>query len=265
MTSTLAQTQPATGTVLTDAMLARFAERSPKYDRENAFFSDDFEELRGAGYLRSPYPSNWAGAASRSRTSCASSGGSARHAPATALAINMHLYWTGVAADLWRAGDKSLTVDPRGDDARRGLRRRPRRERQRHPRAAVDDEGRARRRRVSLHRPKVVRQPDAGLDVSRPPRHGHVRSVAPEDRPRVHAAGHRRATASRKRGTCWACGRRAATTRSSTACSSPIDTSRRVVPAGAAGIDHFVLGAVRVGAARLRQHLLRSRATRVRA
>ena len=27
----------------------------------------------------------------------------------TALAINMHLYWTGVAADLWRAGDTSLT------------------------------------------------------------------------------------------------------------------------------------------------------------
>ena len=32
----------------------------------------------------------------------------AYYAHATALAINMHLYWTGVAADLWRAGDKSL-------------------------------------------------------------------------------------------------------------------------------------------------------------
>ena len=29
------------------------------------------------------------------------------HAAATALAINMHLYWTGNAADLWRAGDTS--------------------------------------------------------------------------------------------------------------------------------------------------------------
>jgi alkylation response protein AidB-like acyl-CoA dehydrogenase len=26
----------------------------------------------------------------------------------TALAMNMHLYWTGLAADLWRAGDRSL-------------------------------------------------------------------------------------------------------------------------------------------------------------
>jgi alkylation response protein AidB-like acyl-CoA dehydrogenase len=32
----------------------------------------------------------------------------AYHAPATALAVNMHTYWIGVAADLWRAGDASL-------------------------------------------------------------------------------------------------------------------------------------------------------------
>ena len=32
----------------------------------------------------------------------------AYHAPATALGINMHVYWIGVAADLWRSGDKTL-------------------------------------------------------------------------------------------------------------------------------------------------------------
>jgi len=32
----------------------------------------------------------------------------AYYAAPTALAINMHLYWVGVAADLWRSGDKSL-------------------------------------------------------------------------------------------------------------------------------------------------------------
>jgi alkylation response protein AidB-like acyl-CoA dehydrogenase len=32
----------------------------------------------------------------------------AYYAPATALAVNMHLYWVGVAADLWRRGDTSL-------------------------------------------------------------------------------------------------------------------------------------------------------------
>ena len=30
------------------------------------------------------------------------------YAPADALAVNMHIYWTGIAADLWRAGDRSL-------------------------------------------------------------------------------------------------------------------------------------------------------------
>ncbi len=32
----------------------------------------------------------------------------AYYAPATALGINMHLYWVGLAADLWRQGDRSL-------------------------------------------------------------------------------------------------------------------------------------------------------------
>ena len=38
----------------------------------------------------------------------------AYYAHATALAMNMHLYWVGVAADLWRAGDRSLEWMLRG-------------------------------------------------------------------------------------------------------------------------------------------------------
>jgi alkylation response protein AidB-like acyl-CoA dehydrogenase len=30
------------------------------------------------------------------------------YAPATALAVNMHVYWVGLVADLWRSGDRSL-------------------------------------------------------------------------------------------------------------------------------------------------------------
>ena len=33
---------------LTDDMLARFAQRRPKYDQENSFFNEDFDELRKA-------------------------------------------------------------------------------------------------------------------------------------------------------------------------------------------------------------------------
>jgi len=46
--------------------------------------------------------------AARSQRWRASSAAWAYYAAPTAVAVNMHLYWTGVAADLWRAGDKSL-------------------------------------------------------------------------------------------------------------------------------------------------------------
>ena len=37
--------------VLNDEMLARFASRAASYDRENRFFTEDFEELRAAKFL----------------------------------------------------------------------------------------------------------------------------------------------------------------------------------------------------------------------
>jgi len=57
---------PAAETVLTDEMLARFAKRAPQYDRDNAFFVDDFDELRQAGYLRVAVFAELGGVACRS-------------------------------------------------------------------------------------------------------------------------------------------------------------------------------------------------------
>ena len=37
-------------------MLARFDERAPTYDRDNAFFTEDFEELRASGYFTASLP-----------------------------------------------------------------------------------------------------------------------------------------------------------------------------------------------------------------
>ena len=99
---------PASETVLTDEMLARFASRSAKYDRENVFFSDDFEELRRAGYLTIAVPQELGGRGLTLAETVREQRRLGSFAPATALAVNMHLYWTGIAADLWRAGDKSL-------------------------------------------------------------------------------------------------------------------------------------------------------------
>jgi alkylation response protein AidB-like acyl-CoA dehydrogenase len=94
--------------VLTGEMLARFGARAAGYDRENRFFAEDFEELRAARYLLLPVPRQFGGAGMSLAEVCREQRRLSYHAPATALAVNMHLYWAGVAADLWRRGDSSL-------------------------------------------------------------------------------------------------------------------------------------------------------------
>ena len=94
--------------VLNEEMLARFASRAASYDRENRFFDEDFGELRTAKYLLLPLPSEFGGAGMTLAEVCREQRRLAYYAPATALAVNMHLYWVGVAADLWRRGDVSL-------------------------------------------------------------------------------------------------------------------------------------------------------------
>jgi alkylation response protein AidB-like acyl-CoA dehydrogenase len=93
---------------LTSEMLARFESRAATYDRENRFFDQDFEELRTAGYLRLPIPRELGGAGFTLVQMAREQRRLGYHAPATALAVNMHLYWVGLAADLWRKGDRSL-------------------------------------------------------------------------------------------------------------------------------------------------------------
>jgi len=99
---------PSSESVLTEQMLERFDSRAATYDRENRFFDQDFEELRAAKYLTLPAPSAFGGADLSLAAMCREQRRLAYHAPATALAVNMHLYWVGVAADLWRRGDHSL-------------------------------------------------------------------------------------------------------------------------------------------------------------
>jgi alkylation response protein AidB-like acyl-CoA dehydrogenase len=94
--------------LLTDEMLQRFQQRSPEYDRENRFFSEDFEELRDAGYLTMAVPRELGGRGYTMAEVCREQRRLGYYAPSDALAINMHIYWTGVAADLWRRGDRSL-------------------------------------------------------------------------------------------------------------------------------------------------------------
>ena len=100
--------QPSPADVLTDEMLSRFESRVATYDRENRFFDQDFEELRAAKYLILPVPKEFGGAGLNLAEMCRQQRRLAYYAPATALAVNMHVYWLGIAADLWRRGDTSL-------------------------------------------------------------------------------------------------------------------------------------------------------------
>lgn len=88
-------------------MLARFDERAPGYDRENRFFSEDWDELKGSGYLLCCVPEAFGGSGLALDDYVAEVRRLAYAAPATALATNMHCYWTGVAADLLKGGDPS--------------------------------------------------------------------------------------------------------------------------------------------------------------
>ena len=94
--------------VLPDEMLKRFAERVGTYDRENRFFQEDFDDLKKAGYLTICVPKEMGGRGFTLAEACREQRRLAYYAPATALGINMHNYWVGLAADLYRAGDRSL-------------------------------------------------------------------------------------------------------------------------------------------------------------
>jgi alkylation response protein AidB-like acyl-CoA dehydrogenase len=96
------------GTVLTDALLQRCRERAPGYDKENRFCQEDFDELKAAGYLNLTLPPEFGGLGYTLNQYTREARRLAQYAPATALCLNMHHYWVGTAADSWRAGDKSV-------------------------------------------------------------------------------------------------------------------------------------------------------------
>ena len=94
--------------LLSEKLLGKFRERAADYDRENRFFSEDFEDLKKAGYLNMAVPKELGGLGMSLAEAARETRRLANYAPATALGTNMHVYWTGVAADLWKQGDKSL-------------------------------------------------------------------------------------------------------------------------------------------------------------
>ena len=95
-------------TLLHDDLLGRIRERADRYDRENAFFTEDLAELREAGYLTALVPEEFGGLGWGLDDAVRAQMRLAGAAPATALAVNMHLVWTGVARILRDRGDDTL-------------------------------------------------------------------------------------------------------------------------------------------------------------
>jgi alkylation response protein AidB-like acyl-CoA dehydrogenase len=93
---------------LPDELLERFRERAAVYDRENRFFDEDLAELVERGYLHLFVPEAQGGPGLSLDEVSHLQQRLATAAPATALAVNMHLMCTGVAKAMGDRDDHSL-------------------------------------------------------------------------------------------------------------------------------------------------------------
>jgi len=93
---------------LSDELLERIRSRAAGYDRDNTFPQEDLDELRAAGYLAILVPAELGGAGLGLAEASVLQQRLAGAAPATALSVNMHLVWTGVAKVLADRGIDSL-------------------------------------------------------------------------------------------------------------------------------------------------------------
>lgn len=94
--------------LLPEFLLQTLRDRACGYDERNEFFHADLQDLAGAGYLKMFVPVAAGGLGYGLEQVAAAQTRLASAAPATALGVNMHLVWTGVAYALNARGDDSL-------------------------------------------------------------------------------------------------------------------------------------------------------------
>lgn len=94
--------------LLSPELLTRIRERAAGYDRENAFFTEDLDELRAAGYLTALVPTEFGGLGMSLEEVTREQMALAGAAPATALAVNMHQVWVGVAKVVHDRGESFM-------------------------------------------------------------------------------------------------------------------------------------------------------------
>ena len=97
--------------LLTESLLARLGgtRMEPALGSADvaATLRRDIGKLGDAGYLNVALPQEFGGLGCTLRQAACGQRRLARRAPLTALAVSAHLYWTGAAADAYRAGDDS--------------------------------------------------------------------------------------------------------------------------------------------------------------
>ena len=99
---------PAPRTVLTVDLLERIRGRAAQIDRDNGFPDEDLAELAEAGYLRAMVPTEFGGLGLTLEEMTREQQRLAGAAPATALSVNMHQVWMGVARTVQATGDNSM-------------------------------------------------------------------------------------------------------------------------------------------------------------
>ena len=100
----------APGALLPDAFLDELRRRAARHDAEGTFPHDDLADLRDRGWLRLAVPTASGGAGLGLAPVAALQARLAEGAPATALAVGMHLVWTGCARVLHDRGDDGLAL-----------------------------------------------------------------------------------------------------------------------------------------------------------
>jgi hypothetical protein len=95
--------------LLSDGLLEQLG--GPREHRDQpgtAELSGNIGTLADAGYLNAALPPEFGGLGCTLRQAACGQRRLAMHQPRTALAVSAHLYWTGAAADAYRAGDGSV-------------------------------------------------------------------------------------------------------------------------------------------------------------
>jgi alkylation response protein AidB-like acyl-CoA dehydrogenase len=91
---------PTIATELAD----EFRERAAEHDRTGDFPTENYDRMRERGYLRGPVPEELGGLGAGLAETAAAQRALARGCASTALAVNMHLFQVGAAADGFRSG-----------------------------------------------------------------------------------------------------------------------------------------------------------------